>query len=137
MERLRARLAVADRAVATFEELVGAPFPDRVVRDAATQRFEYSFEAVWRAVQRFFAVVEGVSEGAPKAVVRASFRAGILAENDAEGLLALVDDRNLTVHTYNEALADELAKRVGGHARLLRGWLAAVQKQMPSAKKGQ
>lgn len=33
--------------------------------------------------------------------------------------LAMADDRHLTVHTYNEAWAQALFTRLGGHAQLM------------------
>ena len=38
----------------------------------------------------------------------------------------MIEDRNLTVHTYEEQLANEIAARVPSHARLLMAWIDAV-----------
>ncbi len=65
----------------------------------------------------------------PKRSVRTSFQVGLLDEREAEHALALVDDRNLTVHTYNEDLAKALASRLGAHAILLRAWLERAREQ--------
>jgi hypothetical protein len=35
----------------------------------------------------------------------------------------MADDRNLTIHTYNQALAEEIFSRLAGHARTLDAWL--------------
>lgn len=129
MERLTQRLGVAADALSTLQELLDGPLDDPVRRDAAIQRFEYSFEAVWKAVQRYLADIEGVEVGSPKQAVRVSFQVGLLSEEDAAAGLALVDDRNLTVHTYNEALAEAIASRLPGHAALLGAWLDAARKQ--------
>lgn len=59
MERLKERFAVARRALSTLEEVLAIPRPSRIERDAAIQRFEYTFEACWRAVQRYLMVAEG------------------------------------------------------------------------------
>lgn len=37
--------------------------------------------------------------------------------------LEMADDRNLTVHTYNEPLALALVTRLPAHVALLRQWL--------------
>ncbi len=83
VERLKERLAIARHALASLEELVALPQPSRVERDAAIQRFEYSFEACWRAVQRSLLVVEGVTVGSPKACVQASREVGLLSDEQA------------------------------------------------------
>ncbi len=48
MERLIERLQVARRALSTLQELTNKPKLTVVERDAAIQRFEYTFEAAWR-----------------------------------------------------------------------------------------
>jgi nucleotidyltransferase substrate binding protein (TIGR01987 family) len=105
VERLKTRLAAAQRARGTFEELSGLASPTRIERDAAIQRFEYTFEACWKAAQRYLLVVEGRRVGAPKSCIRACREVGLLADTQAVTGLEMVDDRNLTVHTYNEAVA--------------------------------
>lgn len=92
-------------------------------RDAAIQRFEYTFEAVWKAVQLYLRDVEGLVVGAPKRAARASLQTQLLNEEETRRALAMVDDRNQTVHTYNEELARQLAARLPQHASLLRSWL--------------
>lgn len=126
MERLRERIAVARRALGTLEELLARPSPSTVERDAAIQRFEYSFEAAWKAVQRYLEVGEGLAIGSPKGVVRASLQVGLLDEQSARRALDMADDRNETSHAYNEALAVAIYARIPAHALLLRAWLEAV-----------
>jgi len=41
-----------------------------IVRDAAIQRFEYTFEAVWQAMQLFLREEEGFEIGSPKGAIR-------------------------------------------------------------------
>ena len=72
MDELTRRLALARKAFGTLQQILGEP-KTAIVRDAAIQRFEYSFEAVWKAAQRFLREREGVEAASPKAVVRASF----------------------------------------------------------------
>lgn len=133
MDRLRQRLSVAGQAVETLRELALLPRPSRTERDAAIQRFEYSFEATWKAAQRFLRVMEGVDAGSPKAAIRASRDAGLLDDGTTEAALVMADDRNLTVHTYNEALAVAIFRRLPGHLGTLETWLGAMVPRLPSA----
>lgn len=107
--------------------------PTDVQRDAAIQRFEYSFEAVWKAAQRYLSVVEGLETGSPKAAIRASHEVGLLDEEQAQTGLEMTDDRNLTSHTYNAVLAEAIYRRMAGHAATLRAWLEAMQKRVARA----
>lgn len=46
MERLKERLSTAQRALSSLQELSSLAQPSQIERDAAIQRFEYTFEAV-------------------------------------------------------------------------------------------
>lgn len=126
MERLKERIEQARAALTTLEELALDERPTSVVRDAAIQRFEYSFEAVWKTAQRYLLVIEGRVEASPKPVVRASVAAGLLEQADGRMALKMVDDRNLTSHTYNEALAQRIFSALSEYAGILRTWLNAM-----------
>jgi nucleotidyltransferase substrate binding protein (TIGR01987 family) len=123
VERLTERCRTARRALALFEELATRPQLSPLERDAAIQRFEYTFESVWKAVQLYLREIEGLVVGSPKRAARVSLQNELLNEEETRRALAMVDDRNQTVHTYNEALAQQLAARLPGHATLLRSWL--------------
>lgn len=126
MERLTERLAMARRALSTLQEVTRLEHPSRIERDAAIQRFEYTCEAVWKAAQRYLQEVEGVSVGSPKGSIRASRDVGLLTDEQTVIGLEMIDDRNLTVHTYNEAVAEEIYSGLPSYAELLDVWLTAM-----------
>lgn len=121
------RLQIARRALETLRELPLEGKVSDVERDAAIQRFEYTFEAVWKAAQLHLREQEGVEAGSPKGVARAGLQVGLLDEGQTMAALEMVDDRNLTVHTYNEKLAQVIFSRLGGYARLMDQWLTAME----------
>ncbi len=130
MERIKERLADALRALATFEKVAGLKKPSEIERDAAIQRFEYTFETTWKTAQAYLAD-QGLTEiGSPKSVIRASFKMEMFDKETAQKLMSLVDDRNLTAHTYREEFAAKLYGRLAGHAALLRLWLTEIQKRL-------
>jgi len=96
-------------------------------RDAAILRFQYSFESMWKAAQHRLREREGIDAGSPKQVIRACLDAGILDAERTKQALELADDRNLTVHSYNETLARALVARLPAHTRLLREWLERLR----------
>lgn len=127
MDRLKERLDVAEKALGSLLDLPLGKNVDDIVRDAAIQRFEYSFEAVWKAAQLYLREKEGLDQGSPKGVVRASLQAGILTDEQARLALELVDDRNLTVHTYNEELAKRIFSHLNVYAALMTDWLREMR----------
>ena len=106
--RVHQRLQMARRALATLQELTPLTSPTLVERDAAIQRFEYSTEACWKAAQSVLSMHFGLEFASPKSVIRASAQNGLLTEAAARLAMDLVDDRNLTSHTDNEALAQAI-----------------------------
>ena len=123
MDRLAQRIATAQRALATLRELATKASLTAVERDALLQRFEYSVEAVWKAVQLHLREVEGIDIGSPKSAARASLQAGLLGEDESRRALLMIEDRNLTLHTYEEQLANEIAGRAPAHTELLTIWI--------------
>ena len=126
MERLKERLAIARQALRTIQEILNQP-KNAIVRDAAIQRFEYTFEAIWKAAQMFLRAAESLDAGSPKSAIRGSFRVELLTEEQARKAMAMADDRNLTTHTYNESLADAIYSRIPEHAAIMDAWLAAME----------
>ena len=130
MDRTRQRIAVARQALATLRDLdLAAGEQDSIVRDAAIQRFEYSFETAWKAAQTHLKEVERLVCGSPRAAIRASVNIGALDDAEAEQALQMADDRNLSTHTYNEELARQLLSRLPGWLDLLTTWMDRIEEQ--------
>ena len=101
------RLTSFARAFASFEEICGeAPSP--IVRDATIKRFEYTLETACKAARAFLLEAEGIECRSPKSSWRSLFETGVIEEALYLQLLAMADDRNLTAHTYVEALAERI-----------------------------
>ena len=133
MERLTERLAEADRALVSLMELLALPRHSVVERDAAILRFAYTFEAMWKTAQRHLAEREGVEAGSPKQCIRLSRTTGLLTDEEAEAALRMADDRNLVVHIYREALAQQIFARLPNHAGVLRAWLEGMRRTLGKA----
>ncbi|NMA02562.1 MAG: DUF86 domain-containing protein [Clostridia bacterium] len=100
--------------------------PDSIERDAAIQRFEFTFETIWKTAKDWLYVREGLDIGSPKSVIRACREVGIFTDEEALLALEMVNDRNLTVHTYNEALAVEIYSRLTKYLPLMEKWLREI-----------
>lgn len=126
MERLTRRLHDAESALARFGEVLAIERPTDIERDAAIKRFDFTFEAVWRAAQRHLADRELVQAGSPGTVIRACREVGIGDEDMAEARLEAAKDRNLTSHMYKEALAQEIFARLPVHRDTLAAWFVEI-----------
>ena len=127
MERVRERILIAKTALSTFKESVGRNDLSTLERDGAIQRFEFTYETVWKAIQAYLDSVEKIKITSPRGIVRTSFQVGLLSDDDSQKALLMIDDRNTTVHTYNEKFAQSLYQRLEGHAQLMEKWLREVE----------
>ncbi len=127
MVRYQLRLKTADSALNTLFEVAGLQQVSDIQRDAAIQRFEYSFEAVWKAARAYLLEVEGIDVASPKKVLRTSGEIGLLSDEQVSLGLQMVDDRNLTSHTYHEGLAQRIYERLQSYADLMHAWLTAIK----------
>ncbi len=118
MERLKLRYRDTTRAINTFREIVDKPY-SIIVRDAAIQRFEYTFEALWKLIKEYLKDQDGVICYSPKSCFRDAFSAGILEEEEAVNFLEMTDDRNMTSHTYKEEVAQIIYSKLNDYCTLM------------------
>mgnify|MGYP001233739368 CR=1 FL=1 len=87
-----------------------------IVRDAAIQRFEFSFELFWKALKAR-ADDEGLRVVSPREALRAAFQLSLL--DDDEQVFQMLEDRNRTSHLYNAVMAEEVFARLPGYHALM------------------
>ncbi len=131
MADLVRRMGLAARALETLKQLLPEPLTP-IVRDAQIQRFKYTFEVTWQSARHLLTEQEGLDAASPAHSIRACHDLGLIDEATSRGYLQMVSDRNLTVHTYQEELAAEIAGRVKDHAILLECWLKALEDRFRS-----
>jgi nucleotidyltransferase substrate binding protein (TIGR01987 family) len=82
-------------------EALAVPADRPLAVDGTIQRVEFTFELFWKTVRRLLAQ-QGVETNSPKAVLQHAYRLGWL--DDEQRWLKLLEDRDLTSHTYWEGL---------------------------------
>ncbi len=115
-EILRLRLATFLAALARLEAALAQPKTEWT-RDAAIQRFEFTFELAWKAAA-LVAREEGLEAYSPREALRTALRLGWI--EDDQLWLDMLDARNRTSHTYNEATAEAIFERLPRYAAALR-----------------
>jgi uncharacterized protein YutE (UPF0331/DUF86 family) len=125
--RLATRLAEAEAALATLDEVVGREPRSMMERDSAILRLIYTFEAVWKACQQLLAEREDTEVASPNTSIRAARRLGWLSDEDAEAAMKIGRDRNLAVHMYRGQIGAEINERLAAHAAVLRRWLEMLK----------
>lgn len=95
-----------------------------IVRDAAIQRFEFTIELAWKSIQKFLRSEE-ILCNSPKQCFKEAFKFGLIQEDSA--WIEMMEDRNLTSHTYHEGLAQAIYKRIPNYLPLLNHLKKALQ----------
>jgi nucleotidyltransferase substrate binding protein (TIGR01987 family) len=111
MSDLAVKFENLQNAVARLEE--GAAklnSNDDLYRDGVIQRFEFTFEFIWKTLKAYLEEEGLQTLGSPKSVLREAYAVGII---DDEGLwLDILRDRNLTSHTYQQELAIRICNSI-------------------------
>ncbi len=99
---------------------------DRSTIDAAIQRFEFTIELFWKLLKKILAS-KGVDVVYPKDVMRQAY-AGHLIDSE-QVWISMLRDRNITLHAYNEELADEIFNNIKHYYPVLYTTLQSLKKQ--------
>ena len=126
MKGLNERLASCRRAVSTLDEVLQMEI-SIIVHDASIQRFEYSFESLWKLLKAYLDQYEGIVCNSPKRCFREALKVELLSVQEAETCLVMTDDRNLTSHTYIEAGAEAIYGKIPSYLDVMNSLLANIQ----------
>lgn len=116
--KIKMKAKVAKRALGTLQEIMDEPY-SVIIRDAAIQRFEYTFEAIWKLIKEYLLEREGIVCNSPKSCFREAFKMHLINEDESMQALYMTDDRNMTTHTYHEDVAEEIYKELAGYYSLM------------------
>ena len=119
----------AECAAASGRLLEAVALPEsEIVRDASIQRFEFTFELVWKTLKLHFER-QGLMCGGPRPAIKMAFAAGLIPSQEETDLwLAMLEDRNLTSHAYDEALSKRIFSNIRSqYAPMLRGMNQTIQ----------
>lgn len=81
-----------------------------IEKQALIKTFEFSYELAWNVMKDYFEFQGNPSITGSRDAIREAFQRGLI--QDGEGWMAMLRDRNRTSHTYNEAVAEEIAGKI-------------------------
>ena len=129
------KLISAQKALARFESILADDSQDEKTRDASIQRFEFTSEICWKALQDFLIEKYDLEVRYPRGCYETAFEVALIDEDLCLALNQTVRDRNLTSHTYHEGLAQQIYERLPDHAKAFRKLLNTVA-QRARVRKG-
>ena len=125
------RLSELEKALSRLQEILDTP-PNHIGRvDAMIQRFEFSFELMWKSAKACLEL-QGIEASSPREVLQKSYG---LKWIDNEALwLMMLNDRNLTSHTYHEAIANEIMGRIQSYHHAMTLFLTELSEVQKDTK---
>jgi nucleotidyltransferase substrate binding protein (TIGR01987 family) len=125
MSKSKIKFEKFQKALISLEAVYLKPMQeDRINIDATIQRFEFTFELSWKFLKEFF-FERGLELNYPKEIIKEAFSVSLI---DNENLwIKMLRDRNMTSHTYDEKLADEIFSRIKLYVPELRNLLKNIE----------
>jgi len=123
--RIEQSLQQTKKAIQALGVMICKPMDeDRGNIDASIQRFEFTIELFWKLLKRILET-KGVEVRYPKDVLQEAYAGGLI--DDEKVWLRMLKDRNLTSHTYNEDLADEIYEHIKKYYPILEEALQKIE----------
>jgi hypothetical protein len=106
-ERFAERQADVRASTSRLAEAV-AQTESELIRDATIQRFEFTFEVIWKTM-KLYLERQGYECGGPRSTLKKAFAENLIpTPEEADRWLQMLEDRNLTTHAYDETLARQI-----------------------------
>lgn len=120
-----------ESALARLRDALAQP-KSQWTRDAAIQRFEFTFELTWKAIQRT-ASREGLDCPSPRQAIRAAATLAWIPDDAV--WLDMLDDRNRSSHTYSEATAETIYSHLPTYAAAIAALLGQIRTALADASR--
>ena len=108
--RWKQRFQNFEKALHYLEDALKIKNPDMIQKAGLIQFFEISFELSWKVMKDYLQEQGATDLQYPKEVIKTAFETELI-ENGHTWMKALTG-RNLTSHTYNETLAEEVVSEI-------------------------
>ena len=86
-------------------------------RDSAIKRFEFTVELAWKCTQKFLREQKIICRS-PKECLKEAFKFDLI--KDDSKWIEILEDRNLTAHTYDEKTAEKVYGRLPNYLMILK-----------------
>ncbi|MBE0653460.1 MAG: nucleotidyltransferase substrate binding protein [Bacteroidales bacterium] len=108
--RWKQRFQNFNKALSYLEDALKIDQPDMIQKAGLIQFFEISFELAWKVLKDYLEEQGKPELKFPREVIKEAFQTELIG--DGHAWLKALTDRNLTSHTYNEAIADEVVSEI-------------------------
>jgi nucleotidyltransferase substrate binding protein (TIGR01987 family) len=81
-----------------------------IIKEGLIQRFEYTHELAWNVMKDFLIEAGDLKIYGSKDATREAFKVELI--ENGEVWMEMIKSRNMTSHTYNEEIADEICEKI-------------------------
>ena len=107
--RWRQRFVNFEKSYKLLNKFINKPIETELERAGIIQFFEVSFELSWKLMKDYLEAQE-LQTKSPREAIKQAFQIGLI--DDGHVWIDALTDRNLTVHTYDEKLAEKMVKDI-------------------------
>ena len=111
--RWQQRFSNYRRALEQLESFFEPPALNEREQQGLIKAFEYTFELAWNTLRDLLRSQGNTDLLGSRDTLREAFRLGLIS--DGESWMLMIQDRNLTSHTYNRATADMIAEHIASN----------------------
>ena len=108
--RWQQRFANYCRALEDLETFFQPPALNEREQQGLIKAFEYTFELAWNTLRDLLRSQGDASLLGSRDTLREAYRLGLIGNGEA--WMLMIQDRNLTSHTYNRSTADAISKSI-------------------------
>ena len=117
--RYKQRFEHFEKSFLLLQDSLTIKSPSIVEKAGVIQFFETTFELAWKLLKDYLTYL-GYDVKSPRETIKTAYATELIGDGD-RWIEALMD-RNLTTHTYNEAIAEEIYEKIKtDYFNLLRG----------------
>jgi nucleotidyltransferase substrate binding protein (TIGR01987 family) len=111
MEKVNYKFEQLEKASARLDEALLLEFPTPETKaDSVIRRFEFTTELFWKFLKALLDFQGHEVVASPREVIRTAKSAGVIQSDDV--WIELIEDRNMTSHTYDDKKAVEIYDRI-------------------------
>lgn len=107
--RWKQRFENYEKSFLLLEKYSNQPISTELERAGIIQFFEMTFELAWKVLKDYLEA-QGYLVKSPRETIKQAYQIELI--NDGHVWLDALAKRNLTTHTYDDALADKLVKEI-------------------------
>jgi nucleotidyltransferase substrate binding protein (TIGR01987 family) len=107
--RWKQRFVNFEKSYNLLDKYINQPIKTELERVGIIQFFETSFELSWKLMKDYLEAQE-FSVKSPRETIKQAYQIGLI--KDGHIWIDALSDRNLTVHTYDEALAKKMVQDI-------------------------